>query len=163
MTTKLMLLIGCLFATTFHPIHVSVTEVDYSKDEKSLQVAHKVFIDDFEKRLEELYQVELEIGLAKEHSNCNQFIMKYLNDHFEMMVNGKQLKGNWVGKEIEGPAIWVYMEYPDIKKVKSIKVENRILLETFNDQKNLVHFNYNGDEKSLILQEKEEIGEVVFN
>lgn len=161
MTTKFILLMGLLL-TAFHPIHISVTEVGYSKEDKSLQVAHKVFVDDFEDRLEALYQVKLEIGLEKEHKDCNQFIMRYLNDNFSMLVNGKQVKGNWVGKELDGPAVWIYVEYPNVKKVKSIKVENRILLETFKDQKNLVHFNYNGDEKSLILEQKEEMGEVSF-
>lgn len=160
--TKLVLFLG-LMLNTFHPIHVSVTQIDHNKEEKTLQVAHKVFVDDFEKRLEDLYNENLEIGLEKEHADCNQFITKYLESHFKMIVNGKQLKGNWVGKELEGPAVWIYIEYPNVKKVKSIKVENRILFETFNDQKNLVHFNYNGIKRSLILKKDEEVGEVSFN
>ena len=162
MMTKLALFVS-LIMTTFHPIHVAVTQIDHDKEDKTLQVAHKVFVDDFEKRLEDLYQVNLEMGLEKEHADCNQFITKYLNQNFKLTVNGKEVQGNWVGKELEGPAVWIYIEYPNVKKPKSIKVENRILFETFNDQKNLVHFNYNGIKRSLILKKEEEVGEVTFD
>ena len=148
--------------TSVHPIHVAVTQVDHSKGDKALQVTHKLFVDDFEKRLEDMHGEALEIGLKEEHEKCDQYIQAYLDQYFKMTVNGKPVVGNWVGKELEGAAVWIYIEYPDIKKIKSIQLENRTLFETFNDQKNLVHFKYNGIKKSLALQQNEASGEVIF-
>lgn len=162
MIAKLMIGLSMLLMGT-HPIHVAVTQVDYKAEDKALQVTHKVFVDDFEKQLETLYQADLEIGLAKEHAKCDQFIQQYFNQSFKLLVNGKEVTANWVGKEVEGAALWVYIEYPNIKRVKTIKLENRILFEAFNDQKNLVHFNYKGIKKSLVHEKEDEVGELDFH
>ncbi|MGB0525732.1 MAG: DUF6702 family protein [Flammeovirgaceae bacterium] len=161
MVAKLIMSISLMMMGT-HPIHVAVTQIDHNAAEKTLQVTHKVFVDDFENRLEELYQADLEIGLAEEHAQCDEYIQKYLSTSFKMTVNGKSTQAIWVGKEVEGAALWVYVEYPNIKRVKNIKLENRILFEAFNDQKNLVHFNYKGIKKSLVHQKDEALGEVDF-
>jgi len=148
--------------TGLHPIHVAVTQIDHSKDDKALQVTHKLFVDDFENTLKEIYGKSISIGLEEEHEKCDEYIQAYLTAYFKMTVNGKSVAGNWVGKELEGAAVWIYMEYPDIKRIKSIQLENRILFETFNDQKNLVHFKYNGIKRSLALEKDEASGEVTF-
>ena len=36
------------FLLFFHPIHVSVTEVEYNEKSKSLQIISRIFIDDLE-------------------------------------------------------------------------------------------------------------------
>lgn len=161
MIAKLMMAIG-LMMMGVHPIHVAVTEVDHNESEKTLQVTHKLFVDDFENRLEEINGIDLEIGLEKEHAQCDDFIQQYVDQYFKMQVNGKAVKANWVGKEVEREALWIYIEYPNVKRVKSIHIENRFLFEAFNDQKNLVHFNYKGQKKSLVLKKNEETGEVSF-
>ncbi len=161
MMIKLIMSLGIMLVG-LHPIHVAVTQVDHADDEKVLQVTHKVFIDDFEKQLEERNGEKLLIGLAKEHEKCDQYIKAYLDEHFKMQVNGKPVESVWVGKEVEGAALWIYIEYPNIKKVKSIALENRILFETFKDQKNLVHFKYKDEKRSLVHQKGEPKGEVTF-
>lgn len=160
---KTLILSMSLFLGSLHPIHVAVTQVDHDENEKTLQVTHKVFIDDFEKKLEELNDADLEIGLPKEHAQCDDYIRVYVEQKFKMKVNGKPVQGNWVGKEADGAALWIYMEYPNIKKIKNIELENRILFGAFKDQKNLVHFNYKGIKRSLVLNKEEAVGEVDFN
>ena len=116
-----MSLIASIFMSWLwlHPIHIGVTEIVYSEDNKTLQVTHKFFVDDFEDQLEETYNVKLHLGTKKEHKEANQYIARYLVDRFGIMVNDKKAEGVWVGKEIEKEAIWIYIEYPKVKKIKS--------------------------------------------
>ena len=140
--------------TFLHPIHIGVTEVEYK--EKSLQIAHKYFVEDFEDEVEETYNVRLQLGTSKELVDANKYIQKYLTEKFAVTLNGKPIEGKWIGKEVEGEAIWIYVEYEKIKKIKSIVIENRVLFDSFDDQKNLVHFKADGFKKSLLLNAKQE-------
>ena len=136
-----------------HPIHIGVTEIDYNSSSKSLQVTHKFFVDDFEKMLEKRTGEKLHLGSSKEHQKADTYIQEYLSEAFGISIDNKKLDDIWIGKEVESEAIWIYVEYPKVKKVKSLAIKQEAMLETFDDQKNLVHFTYQGFKKNLTLEQ----------
>ena len=85
-------LVSLLFfwSTTQHPIHRSISEVEYKKQSKSVQISHKLFIEDIELAIEFKYGVSLNIGTKKEHKN----ILKYLNEHKIMTESLLDIKKN---------------------------------------------------------------------
>jgi hypothetical protein len=45
----------------------------------------------------------------------------------------------------------IYIEIQDVSEVKSISVENKLLMEVFEEQQNIIHFKKNKKRKSMML------------
>ena len=45
--------------------------------------------------------------------------------------------GKEISKDLAG--VWCYLEIPNIEAIKQLKIQNQLLLEVFDDQKNIVH------------------------
>ncbi len=140
-----------IFGSTLHPLHVSVSELRYNPDSKSVEMTHKIFIDDFENDIERQFQVQLRLGSAKQHPEAAKFIQKYAEQHFEIRINDKEAQADFVGYEADFEAIWIYQEIPRVRKVKTIAIWSHFLFQLFDDQRNIVHFDYLDDKKSFLF------------
>ena len=147
-----MLIVHLLAFLLLHPMHVSVTEVEYSEKNKSLQIISRIFIDDLEISIRsQKNQESLDLLEPKNGMTTDQLVSAYLRDHFKIKVDGKPAKINYLAHEIEDLAIICYMEIENIKKLKSIEVTDTVIQETHDDQSNLVHITYRGPVKSFRL------------
>ncbi len=135
-----------------HPFHISVCEIQHSSDAKTLQVSHRIFVDDLETALNQTYSTQLDVYNPTDPEELTRLIGDYVLNHFKIIVNGKELNGVFLGNEVEEDGMWCYIEYKKVKKIKDIVVINDILFETFDDQSNLVHVKYQGETKSLKLE-----------
>ncbi|MBL7864254.1 MAG: hypothetical protein JNK10_05220 [Cyclobacteriaceae bacterium] len=153
-----MILLSLLFYI-LHPIHVSVTEIEYSEKHKSLQIISRIFIDDLELSIRaKLNDETLDILHPKTGLTTDKLVQDYLQDHFRVRLDGKPVKINFLAHEIEDVAIICYLEIEGIKKLKTIEVTNSVIQETHNDQSNLVHVTYKGPIKSLRLTRENPTG-----
>jgi hypothetical protein len=135
-----------------HPIHVTVTEIEFDEKEKELEIMMRVFIDDLEQTLRnDLRQPELDILAPKNGITTDQIVSKYLQDHFKIQLDGKPQTTKYLGHELEGDAFIFYIEVSNVKKWKTIRVKNNIMTETHDDQSNLVHVTVKENIKSLRL------------
>ncbi len=147
-----MMLINFLVAFFLHPVHVSVTEVEYSEKNKSLQITFRIFIDDLELSIQKkLNQESLDLLEPKNGMTTNQLVSAYLNEHFKIKLDGKQAKIKYLTHEIEDLAIICYLEIENVRKIKSLEVTNTVIQEIHADQSNLVHITYKGPVKSFRL------------
>lgn len=156
-----------LLVSLLHPFHVSVSSIRYASAEKSLQITMKIFADDLEEALNQKpYRKEGESYvdvLNPENSEAiSHKVEQYIRQHFEIMVNGNRVEPAFLGYEIEDMAMWCYLEVKDIKKLKNIRIRNSVLIETFDDQVNIVHVNNYDDIKSLKLSGNQPAGEIEF-
>ena len=62
------------FILVFHPVHVSVTSMEYNEGENIFLVSFKVFTDDFETIVEEKYGVNLNLGKEDELENADEYL-----------------------------------------------------------------------------------------
>jgi hypothetical protein len=129
--------------TSLHAFHISKTEMTFQPAQKSVQVTMHIFIDDLEKGLEKQGQSKLFVGTEREQKDVNTLIFNYLQKNLSIQLNGKKVNYEWVGKETtkDRQALWVYLEIKNIRAVRNISVENRVLTEIFDDQKNIVQIN----------------------
>lgn len=135
-----------------HPIHVSVTEIEYSEKHKSLQIISRIYIDDLELSIQKQVKNEsLDLLSPKNGVTTNQLVSAYLREHFKVKLDGKPAKINYLTHEIEDVAIICYLEIENVKKLKSIEVFDDVIQETHADQSNLVHITYKGPVKSYRL------------
>jgi hypothetical protein len=129
---------------TAHPIHLGLSDVLYAEKEKSLQVIHKLFVDDLEAHIEQIAKesgspVRLFLNTEKENPQSDQYIQQYLDTHFQVLANGKLLKSHYLGKEYENGAVWVYVEYPNLSRPKQLRIRGDALIGLHEDQNNIVN------------------------
>jgi hypothetical protein len=140
-----------VFASLLHPLHISVTEIEYDEKDKALEIMMRVFVDDLEVTMKDrLKQPELDI-LSPKGITVDQMMIDYLNEHFQLSLDNKLQKIKYLGHEREDEAFIFYVEVSNVKKWKTIQVMNNIIMEVFEDQSNLVHVTVKGKVKSLRL------------
>lgn len=135
---------------TKHPVHISVTNVDYNETENVFDLSIKLFADDFEKIISIKNNVVLNLGKKNENIQCNSLIDNYIKHHFILKINNKNLiKGIDLLKKdvkIDDNSVWLYykLKYKKNKLVEGKKVEvvNILLNDLYKDQKNLFIFTY---------------------
>jgi hypothetical protein len=123
-----------------HAFHLSKTDIVFKPKEKTLQITMHVFIDDLEMALEKQGQKSLSIGTEKEKTGVNAILFTYLQQNFSLNINGKKANYTFVGKEptTDRQALWIYLEVNNIKNIKALTVDNKVLTEVHSDQKNMV-------------------------
>jgi len=136
----------------FHPVHISVTEFNYSEKDKALQITSRIFIDDLELAIRQGRKDEdLDITKPKNGVTTEQLVTEYLRNHLKVKLDGKPQKINFLGLETEDVAFVCYLEIENVKKVKSLEVFNDTITEVHDDQSNLVHVTYKSPIKSARL------------
>jgi len=143
---KLAILAVILLIMGFkHPMHVTVTEVEYDKESKAIEMSMHIFVDDLEKHIRLLEKNEALEILELNEVDRNQVLNKYFVNNVLLKVNEKSQTTNYLGHEVEGEALWVFMEVEDVKKLKTLEITNMTLLELYDDQANLIHFEHEGE------------------
>lgn len=140
---KFVISLFLVFLPLFHPIHVSITEINWNENTKSLEIAHKIFIDDLENAMEQTFHLRFYLATDKENAETDMFLKKYLAQHFQLQGNGKDLYYHYLGKEYDQQAIWVFAEVQGVRKLKHLQIKNSILVDIYADQDNLLHFQQN--------------------
>jgi hypothetical protein len=125
-----------------HSIHISIAEVDYFTDKKEIQVALKVFTDDLEASIVDNKKLKLNLDSPKEVKNADGFIKEYLIANFKIDSNIENTnKGfKYLGKEYEDAATWMYFSYELDTNIKELKILNKVVLNIYDDQKNVINF-----------------------
>ena len=140
-----MWLINLSFWLLFHPLHVSVTEADYSAKNKSIQITSRIFIDDLELSIKNQNHLEsLDLLEPKNGMTTDQLVQAYLQEHIRIRLDGKLAKIKYLTHEVEDPALLCYLEIENVKKFKIIEITNSLIQETHDDQSNLFHVTYKG-------------------
>lgn len=149
--------------TFFHPLYVSVTEIEHDTESKALEVTMRIFIDDLELSIRnKTRNASLDITKPGEGFNTDDLVREYINDHFKIKVNGKVVEYEYLGHEIELPVIYVYAQASNIKKVKDISIFNNMIMDTYDTQTNLVHVEVANKTKSLKLNSDMKEGSLTF-
>jgi hypothetical protein len=148
---------------SLHPIHVSIAEIDHNADAKALQITLRIFIDDLELSIRnKTNSPEMDLLNPGGSTSTDRLVSDYLSNALKLKVDKKAVQTNYLGHEIEGPAMICYIEVPNVKKFKSIEVTNMAILETHEDQSNLVNVNYKEKVKSMRLTNEKPTGVVTF-
>ncbi|OSY89424.1 hypothetical protein WH52_01965 [Tenacibaculum holothuriorum] len=160
--TVFILLLLPLFAFSVHKYYLALTEIEYDAKNKSVQMIMNVFMDDFELAINKDFNLNLELASNKEPKNVDEHFFKYLKQHFKVKINNKENSYRFIGKEYDGNIIFFYLEIDDVNEVKSIEIQNDILVLHFPDQQNLVKAKINNKRKSLFLDKKNDKGLLNF-
>lgn len=159
----LLLIFPLISASSGHKFYVSITKVEYIKEKKSLQIITKIFTDDIEDVLQERYDSSISLNTKKETKAAEEDLKKYLLQKIKIKVNGKSVPLNYIGKEYDTDMVVAYIEVTNLPELKSIEIENKVLMEMFDEQQNIIHLKTPNSRKSLILDKDEPSGKLKFN
>jgi len=139
------------FTTGAHKYYMSVTDIEYVPQKKSLQIISRVFIDDLEKLLQTRYDDSIELLTEGNAAANNKYIEKYFQDKFQIIIKNKSLPLKFIGKRYEDDMIICYFEAVNVENFKNVTISNLVLTDLFEDQKNLVHFKKEDRTESIML------------
>lgn len=134
-----------------HPFFMSVTEIEFNKTEKTLEVSCKIFTEDFEKTLRMHDTHPIDLLNPKLKSNMNAQVENYIKTHLTIKTNGRSGQLNFMGFEQEEEATVCYFQLSGIEAIKTIEVFNDLLYEYSTQQINIVHAIVNKERKSIRL------------
>lgn len=137
-----------------HDFHTSLTEINYNTSTKSAEISIRIFTDDLANALK-----------TKINTNprTDALISKYIEAHFGFLnAQNQKIVLNYIGKEIENDAIWIYVESPLSYPINKYSLQNDILFEVFNDQTNLVNLKYLAQKKTLLFKGSKTIHQLEF-
>ncbi|TVP44504.1 MAG: hypothetical protein EA341_16540 [Mongoliibacter sp.] len=146
----------------FHPFYISLTEIRYNQNQESIEIAQKIFWDDLEVALGDLYDTKVDFLNPSNKTALESMVKEYLKTHNEIIINGKKVEFEYLGYEIEEEAAWFYLEAKNVTEPKKVEIRNEVLLAHFEGQQNIINFYVDKRPKSLILYKGKEKGVLQF-
>ncbi|MCH7408033.1 hypothetical protein MM239_01385 [Belliella sp. DSM 111904] len=162
MVYNYILIIWLGWKAMFHPFYISLTDIRYNEDQQSLEIAQKIFWDDFEISLSKTFESKVDFINPENTDRLENMVKKYLLTHNQITINGKAIKLNYLGFEIEEDAAWFYLEGVLTETPNSVEINNTILIKEFDEQQNLVNFYMGRKPKSIILHKDKTKGSLSF-
>ncbi len=147
LSLKLLLILFFVYET--HPFHVSICEMSYNGKTGCFEISYRIFTDDFEVALAGISKDKMDLLIDFESEKSKLLINDYLNQHFEIWIEGQKIALNYLGSEHVDDAIWNYLESEKIEFSSPIKIVNDVLFEIFSDQMNLIHLNKEDKKRSF--------------
>jgi len=126
--------------TNAHDHYVSITTININKHSQKLEVTLQLTAHDIEYYFEKEKNIHLHLGTEKENPKSNQAIAKYIQNHLTISVDDKPVIIKYLGKETKlDETLWLYFEGDLPKMLPSISIKNDLLLQSFENQQNIVH------------------------
>ena len=146
-----LFLIIPLLSSSTHKYYLSLTQIKFKEETKSVQIIINVFMDDIETALNKENSIDLQLTTKKELKNNDIYFEKYLRSTLQFKIDTSAQGFKYIGKEYDGDLVYFYLEIENISKVSSIEITNRILLKYFSNQQNLVKSKVGAKNKSVLL------------
>ncbi len=151
MKRVLVLVFVAMMSFVMHKYYVSVLEISLNEKSNQLELSLKVFNDDWQNALDKRLGRPVLIGSHNQYKKLDSLAYSYLEDNLSLKVNDKHVKLNFLGSEIEDEATWIYFYVDITSDIESIEVQDKILTELFDEQRNVVQLNIGKLNKSALL------------
>jgi hypothetical protein len=96
-------------------------------------------------------------------TRLDDLVKPYLLQQINIQLDGKAQTLKYLGHEQDGDAHVFFIQVQPVKKWKSITVQNQVLLETYDDQSNIVHVTVREKTRSMRLMRNNEAGSLTFD
>ncbi|WP_223608643.1 DUF6702 family protein [Chryseobacterium sp. OSA05B] len=130
----------------------SMTKVDYIDGSKTLKFTTKMNTN----------HISDAIKINPNTAGFEAEVKKYVNNNFDVYVNGSPKTITFTGSQVSGETVWVYFETGGVSDISTMKIKNTILLSSFPKQFNIVSVSYKGSQKVMNFQRGKEVNEVSF-
>ena len=159
------IILGCFFLCLLswsgtHKFYLSVTQVNYSEKEHSLQMTSRLFIDDLNSLMLERYSIDAHFETKDQHPLAMQYLEVYFQKKFKLFINGKALEYQILGQKRDTDVVVFFIEAKDVylNDIYELEVYNALLTDLFDEQQNVVHLKINNQKKSFLLMKDKPSG-----
>jgi len=137
------LAVGVAARLVAHPLHTSLAAVRYDARAAEVQVSLRVFTDDFARA-------------AGAKSVEEAGTMAYIARQFVLATtDGSRLPITWCGVRREGDLSWICLRARTPTAVHGLRLSNRLLVEHFDDQVNIVQVELDGRRTSYLFTRRD--------
>lgn len=135
-----------------HPIHLTVMEIYGAEKSKNLECSVTLFTDDFAKAI----QYEANAPLVQSGKlKVEDLMMKYLRSKLQLKVNGKSSSFSLKKTENTPETVTCYLELKvPAAETQKIEISSKLMLELYNDQRNLVQIRIPGKKEGALSLDK---------
>ena len=130
----------------------SMTKADYIEGSKTLKFTTKL----------NTKHISDAIKINPNTAGFEAEVKKYVNNNFDLYINGSAKTLTFTGSQVSGETVWVYFETSGVTEISTLRIRNSILLGTFPRQLNLVNIAYKGKQRTMNFQRGKETNEVTF-
>ena len=127
--------------------------MNFNEEKAAFEIIGRYFIDDMQEVLQMRYDKELSLDPEQLSPNVDFYLERYFAQKFDLRLNEQKQNLNYVGKTFKGDQIVILLQSEAIDDLngKPLEIENKVLMELFEEQKNLVHLRISNLKKSAVL------------
>lgn len=134
-----------------HPLHVAYSNVEIDQENSTIEVSHKIYIQDFTLLFVHLFEQHIE---PKDESDFSEqeirMIDGYMKERFIIITGNDTLDLNYSKKQQDEETVWLFYSGKLKKKLPAkLEISNMLLLDLFMDQTNLLILNDGSTEKGI--------------
>lgn len=150
--TKFFLVFFFWFSGTLsiHNFYVSTTSIRFVAEEKILQITSQVFLDDFEKVIEQYGAKKIELIPEVSQDEIDDLVEDYFRKNIIFKAQGDTLDFNFLGKVYRNDLLVTYMELKVDSSFSEFSIKNTLFYELLPDQKNIIHLKVASKRKSFL-------------
>lgn len=140
-------------ASFLHPQHIAFTYVDINPETLSVNISHKIYIDDFSLLFFHLYEKEIALEPESDFNPGDiKLINGYMKERFVLSAGNDTLSLNYIKKQQDDQTVWIYFtgkieeSLPD-----KLEISNMMLMDLYMDQTNLLILNTGSKEQGIMF------------
>lgn len=132
-----------------HKFYTSLTQVEYNPKTQSAEVIMNVFTDDLELAISDHFKRKI----TSSDQEFNKLCYQYIDAKFQLKyLKNQSLRNEYVGLEIKRDMVSIYFEIKDLQGLSNSQLKQVILLESNNEQTNIVNIKHGKNKTSLIFR-----------
>jgi hypothetical protein len=135
----------------FHPVHVTLTSIDYVPEADLFNVFVRFYFDDFLRDYKSIDQNFQDKDFSDTSSSSMGVMEKYIGEKIIIMVNEKQISGKLHDMKLTDNEISMNFEYKAGKRPKIVTVKNLLFTGLYNDMSNMIIVKINDFEEGVRL------------
>lgn len=143
---------GLILFLTSHPLHLSFTNIEYSDSKNIWEITVKLFKDDFTDELKNLYGVDINLETDNFSTEQEAYFHTFISDHFKLQFDKDTIyvdSWKFTGVKQNFEAIWLNYSFHSPGQPSEVYIENTLMFNMFQDQKNLLIFSDGINQKSF--------------
>jgi hypothetical protein len=161
-----LLLVMWFFTTSLsgpscHKFYFSHSTIELNDQMQRMEWIVKIFYDDLELALEKRNGGDVSF-FAQDQKELKPLVEAYLAQTTAIKYNNQTLTSSFIGYELQGELVICYSEFPMTSQAHTVEIKNAILVDVFEDQKNVMQVEYNATTQTLICNQQSNSVTVFF-
>jgi hypothetical protein len=134
-----------------HKFYVTTTSLRFVESNNSFQITSRLFIEDIESILVQSSIPDLKLAPDNDESVVDSLLTNYFEDNLIFTSVENEFKINFLGKEYKDDMMVCYLELKFDKLDENINIQNTLLFDFSEEQKNIIHYRNGNQRKSFLF------------